>query len=98
MKVFKIIINVIGRLIQLAVLAFFCYWQVVKYTGTDLEFAMLTLILVPYMIPALLVGTVISIVYHNINENIVLTVIDSLLMLLYIILDTYTIVSILIAM
>lgn len=61
--IFRLISRGFFRLIQLAVLAFFGYWIYTKIAVGGLEFAMLSLTTLPFLMAGLVIGLIISLVF-----------------------------------
>lgn len=61
--IFKLIFNFLKRVIQLAVIVFFGYWLYHQLFVGGLEYAMLTMVTMPFLIGGLIVGLLISLIY-----------------------------------
>lgn len=77
------ILKLLGRLFQLAMIAFFGYWLYEKLAVGGLAYAMLTLTTMPFMIAGLILGLVVSIIYCIKKTNLIIRIVNVVLLLAY---------------
>ena len=91
----RTVFKLIFRIIQLAGLVFFGYWIYLKYFGTGLEFAVFSITMLPFIIGAIALGTLISAAFCITciaRSNKALHVYNVALMLMYVASIVYMIV------
>lgn len=90
------LLKIISRLLQIAVLIIFGYWIYLKYFGSPLDFAILSIILLPFIIGGLVIGflTSLFLLFSTPKSNKALKAYNIIMLLLYIAAAIYMLVII----
>lgn len=81
--ILRMIFKILGRILQVAIIAFFGYWLYEKLAVEGLAFAMLTLTTMPFMVGALILGFICSIFYCIKKTNLIMRIVNIVLLLAY---------------